>query len=64
MAAERVVQVRGRHRAIEPARHQEVADEAVGVEQHLGWEEHVVDADDALLVEHAIVHERASRAGA
>ena len=62
MAAEGVVELGGGNRPVEAAGDQEVADEAVGVEQHLRREQHVVDADDAFLVEHPVVHERRAAA--
>ena len=56
--AEPVMELGGRASGLELRADQEVADVRVGLEQHGGREQHVVDADDALLVQLDIVEER------
>jgi hypothetical protein len=56
--AEAVVELGGRHRALELRADQEVADVGVGLEQDGRREQDVVDPDDALLVELDVVEER------
>ena len=60
--AQGLMQLRRRYRAFHAARHQEVANERVGIEQHLRRKQHVVDANHALVVENAIVDERRAAA--
>ena len=58
VAPDGVVEGRGRHRAVEPPANEEVAQVGVGLQQHLGREQHVVDADDAVGVQLDVVEER------
>ena len=60
--AKRLVQLGRRHRPFHAAADEKIADERVGVEQHLRRKQDVVDADHAFLVEHAIVEERRAAA--
>ena len=55
---EPVVELRGRDRARQLRADEEVADVGVGLEQHRRRKQHVVDADDALLVQLDVVEER------
>jgi hypothetical protein len=52
------MELRGRHRPGEFRANQEVANVGVGLEQHCRREEHVVDADDSLLVQLDVVEKR------
>ena len=58
VASEPVVQLGARGGAVEPAADEELADVRVGLEQHGGGKQHVVDADDAVLVQLDVVEER------
>ena len=49
------MELRGRHRLVQARSDDEIADVRVGFEQHRRGEEHVVDPDDAVLVQLAIV---------
>ena len=50
--AEQVMKLVGAHGALELRALDDLAHEGVGIEQHVVIEEHVVDADDAVAVEH------------
>ena len=52
------MELRGRDRPVEPRADEEVADVGVGFEQHRRRKQHVVDPDDALLVQLDVVEER------
>ena len=52
------MQLGRRHRAVHARPHQEVADVGVGLEQHRRGKQHVVDPDDAVLVQLDVVDER------
>ena len=58
--ADQVMQFGGGHRTLWEGL-EALADEAVGIEQHLVAEEHVVDADDARLVQIGIAELEACR---
>ena len=56
--AEPIVELRGRDGPDMLRPHEEIADVGVGLEQHRRRKQHVVDADDALLVQLDVVEER------
>ena len=57
VASERVVQLGGRDRTVQAGAHEEVPDVRVGLEQHRRRKQHVVDANDAVLVQLDVVDE-------
>ena len=52
------MELRARDGAVEPRAHQELPDVGVGLEQYGGGEQHVVNANDAVLVQLDVVGER------
>ena len=54
---ERVVQLGCRDRSVQAGAHQEVSNVRIGLEQHGRWKQHVVDANDAVLIQLDIVDE-------
>ena len=57
VAAQEMVEFVGAHRALELGALNDLADKSVGVEEHVVGKQHVIDADDAVVAEHHVVHE-------
>ena len=56
--AQQVVELVGAHHLLELRPLDDLTHEGVGVEQHVVVEEHIVDADDALIVQFHVIQER------